>query len=137
MHATTTTTITPVNPWNWQAAQGWSWGMEVADARRTLYCAGQVPTDAAGRVLHAGDVRAQTARALDNLETVLAARGYTLGDVVRIDYYTTDVDGLLANWDVIAERLGAAGCAAGGVLLGVTRLALPELLVEFQAIAVR
>ncbi len=131
------TTITPVNPWRWQEAQDWSWGMRVSHARRTLYCAGQVSTDANGRVLPPGDLRAQVAQALDNLEAVLAERGYALRDVVRIDYYTTDADALTANWDLVAERLGTAGCRAGGMLLGVRRLAVPGLLVELQAIAAR
>ena len=43
----------------------------------------------------------------------------------------------MANWDVVSERLVAAGCRAGGALLGVTQLALPSLLIEIQAIAVR
>ena len=68
---------------------------------------------------------------------MLAAAGYELADVVRIDYYTTDPDGMVANWDVVSDRLRPAGCRAGGALLGVTRLALPALLIEIQAIAVR
>lgn len=128
--------VRAINPWNWQAAQGWSWAMEANGAGRVLYCAGQVATDARGSVLHRGDLRGQIGAALDNLEVVLREAGYTLSNVVRLDYYTTDPDGVMANWDVIKERLLGAGCRAGGVLLGVTRLALPDLLIEIQAIAV-
>lgn len=126
-----------VNPWNWQEGQGWSWAMEVVNASRTLYCAGQVPTDAHGRVLHAGDIRRQLQVALDNLEQVLLSAGYRFEDVVRIDYYTTDVEGVMANWDVVSSRLVGADCRAGGVLLGVTRLAVEGLGIELQAIAAR
>jgi hypothetical protein len=41
-----------INPWNWQDAQGWSWGIETQGASRVLYCSGQVSTDSEGRVLH-------------------------------------------------------------------------------------
>jgi enamine deaminase RidA (YjgF/YER057c/UK114 family) len=126
-----------INPWNWQAEQGWSWAIETSGSQRTLYCAGQVSMDGDGKLLHVGDVRAQINQALDNLETVLRQANYQLADVVRIDYYTTDVDGLMTNWDVIKERLVAAGCRAGGVLLGVSRLAFPELLIEIEAIAIQ
>ena len=126
-----------INPWNWQDAQGWSWGIETQGASRVLYCAGQVSTDSEGRVLHSGDMKEQITSALDNLEVVLRRGGYGLSDIVRIDYYTTDVDAVLQHWSVISERLVGAGCRAGGVLLGVTRLALPELLIEIQAIAAR
>jgi enamine deaminase RidA (YjgF/YER057c/UK114 family) len=126
-----------INPWNWQEEQGWTWGIEVTGPFRILHTAGQVPVDADGRLLHRGDVRGQTAAALDNLETVLAAAGHSLADVVRVDYYTTRPDELTDNWDVVSGRLLPAGCRAGGVLLGVDRLAGPDLLVEIQAVSIR
>ncbi len=126
-----------INPWNWQAEQGWSWAIETSGAQRVLYCAGQVSMDGEGKLLHVGDMRAQINQALDNLEIVLSKAGYHLSDVVRIDYYTTDADLLMANWDAIKNRLITAGCRAGGVLLGVSRLAFPELLIEIEATAVQ
>lgn len=126
-----------INPWNWQAEQGWSWAIETSGAQRVLYCAGQVSMDGDGKLLHVGDMRAQINQALDNLEIVLSKAGYRLSDVVRIDYYTTDADCLMANWDAIKNRLVTAECRAGGVLLGVSRLAFPELLIEIEATAVQ
>ena len=128
---------TVVNPWSWQETQGWTWGIDVEHPTSILHTAGQVAVDASGAVVAPGDLRGQVVAALDNLEVVLAAAGYELADVVRIDYYTTDPDGMVANWDVVSDRLVPAGCRAGGVLLGVTRLALPELQIEIQAVAVR
>lgn len=126
-----------INPWHWQEQQGWSWAVETNNAQRVLYCAGQVSVDANGRPVHAGDMRAQIKLALDNLETVLHQAGYGLSDVVRLDYYTTDADQLMANWDVIRGRFEPTGQQAGGVLLGVSRLAVPELLIEIEAIAAK
>lgn len=126
-----------INPWTYQAGQGWSWGMETRATSRVLYTSGQIATDANGRILHEGDLRGQIGAALDNLETVLRAADFTLQDLVRIDYYTTDAAGMMANWDVIKKRLGADRLHAGGVLLQVAQLALPSLLVEIQAIAAR
>ena len=60
----------------------------------------------------------------------------TLANVVRLNFYTTDVDAYLTNAGVIGARLGAAGVAPAGTLLGVARLAFPELLVEIEATAV-
>jgi enamine deaminase RidA (YjgF/YER057c/UK114 family) len=125
-----------INPWNWQEDQGWTWGIEVAAPFRILHTAGQVPVDADGRLLHRGYLRGQTAAALDNLETVLAAAGHTLADLVRLDCYTTRPDELTDNWDVISSRLLPVGCRAGGVLLGVARLVLPDLLVQIQAVSI-
>jgi len=74
--------------------------------------------------------------AIDNLETVLNDAGVGLSDVVRLNYYTTDVDGLMAVWEIINTRLAKANCRPASTLLGVTRLAFPEMLVEIEATAV-
>jgi enamine deaminase RidA (YjgF/YER057c/UK114 family) len=126
-----------INPWNWQEDQGWTWGIEVTGPFRILHTAGLVPVGADGRLLHRGDVRGQTVAALDNLEIVLTAAGHALGDVVCVDVYTTRPDELTENWDVISSRLLPAGCRAGGVVLGVDRLAAPDLLVQVRAVSIR
>jgi enamine deaminase RidA (YjgF/YER057c/UK114 family) len=74
-----------------------------------LFCAGQASFDADGTV-RPGDIGAQLARSLDNLETVLKQAGTDPSRVVRLNYYTTDVDGLLGVWHLIAEHLGKADC---------------------------
>jgi len=125
-----------VNPWSWQNDFGFSQAVEVSGGNRVLYCAGQTSIDQEGRPVHAGDMRAQMQLAFVNLETVLNRAGFSLEDVVRLNYYTTDVDAFMANAEVLGARLGAAGVAPAGTLLGVARLAFPELLIEIEATAV-
>jgi enamine deaminase RidA (YjgF/YER057c/UK114 family) len=79
---------------------------------------------------------AQLSLALDNVEAVLAGADMTLANVVRLNIYTTDVDAVLAGYESMAGRLAAVGVAPPATLLGVTRLAFPELLVELEATAV-
>jgi enamine deaminase RidA (YjgF/YER057c/UK114 family) len=126
---------TIINPWTWQDQLGFVQAHAVHTPQRIVYCAGQASVDAEGKPLHAGDLRAQTAQAFDNLETVLQAAGLTLAHVVRLTYYTTDVNALLANWDVVTVRLGHANSQPASTLLGVTQLAF-DLLVEIEATAV-
>ncbi len=126
-----------INPWSWQDRLGYSQAIEVTAGPRVLYCAGQTSTNADGEPQHPGDMGAQLAAALDNLETVLHASGYRLADVVRLNYYTTDMNVFFAHYAAVVERLGAAGCVPTGTLVGVTRLARPELMVEIEATAVR
>jgi enamine deaminase RidA (YjgF/YER057c/UK114 family) len=125
-----------VNPWRWQEPFAFVQANEVRGPHRVLYCAGQASVDGEGRPVHAGDIRAQVDQALTNLETVLSAAGLTLAHVVRLNYYTTDVEGLLANWDAVATRPSRAGCRPASTLLGVARLAFPDLLVEIEATSV-
>jgi enamine deaminase RidA (YjgF/YER057c/UK114 family) len=125
-----------INPWTWQDQFGFVQAHEVSGAERTLYCAGQTSSDADGNPVHPGDMRAQLAQALDNLETVLSEAGFELSQVVRLNTYTTDVDAFLAASGDSAARLAEAGCRPSATLLGVARLAFPEFLVELEATAV-
>jgi enamine deaminase RidA (YjgF/YER057c/UK114 family) len=125
-----------INPWTWQDAFGFVQANEISGASRVLLCAGQLAADADGHLLHPGNMRAQISQSLDNLETVLKGAGLTLANVVRLNYFTTDVDGFIAAADVLGARLAPAGCRAASTLLGVTRLAFPEQVVEIEATAV-
>jgi len=125
-----------INPWSWQDQFGFSQAIEVGNHERTLYCAGQTSVDSNGAPVHSGDMRAQLRQAMDNLETVLKQAGFKLGDIVRLNVHTTDVDTTLENFGEVAGRLSAAGCQPAMMLLGVSRLAFPELLVEIEATAV-
>ena len=126
-----------VNPWTWQDRAGFVQAHEVVRQSSTLYCAGVVSVDDEGRPLHPDDVGAQALRALDNLETILAAAGYALSDVARLTTYTADIDGYAAARPAVQQRLAAAGCRYAATLLGVARLARPELLVELEATAAK
>jgi enamine deaminase RidA (YjgF/YER057c/UK114 family) len=126
-----------INPWKWQDQFGFVQANEISGGQQILYCAGQASVDAEGRPAHEGDMRAQINQALDNLETVLAEAGFSLSSVVRLNYYTTNVEQLFANWDVVMNRLTQAGCRPGSTLLGVSCLAFPQLLVEIEATAVK
>jgi enamine deaminase RidA (YjgF/YER057c/UK114 family) len=125
-----------VNPWQWQDPLQYSQGIDVRQANRVLYCAGQASINSEGAPVHQGDMQAQLEQALTNLETVLTQAGLSLGHVVRLNYYTTDVDAFLGAMAAVAGRLRNAGCKPASTLLGVTRLAYPDLLVEIEATAV-
>lgn len=64
-----------VNPWQWQEKLGYAQAIEVTAGQRVLYCAGQTATNADGQQQHAGDMGAQLAAALDNLEAVVEIEG--------------------------------------------------------------
>ena len=126
-----------INPWKWQDQFAFSQGVEVTNASRVLYCAGQASVDGSGKPVHVGDMRKQLEQAFQNLEAVLQAAGFGLANVVRLNYYTTDVDGFLGAADIVGSRLGAAGCQPSGTLVGVTKLAFPGLMIEIEATAAK
>ena len=126
---------TPVNPWDWSLQFGYNQAERIEGVRRQLIVAGQTAVDGTGAPQHAGDMRGQMALTLDNLEAVLAEGGMGLADVVQLRVFATDVDAALAAFDILGARQGQAGVRPPMSLLGVTRLALPPLMVEIEAVA--
>ena len=129
-----------VNPWTWQDQLGYSQGVLVSGPQQTLYAAGQGPMDADGNLVHVGDVAGQAARAMDNVEAVLASAGMTLADVVRYDVHATDLPDYFANGghEQVAQRFGRLGTfPAGGIATEVPALAVPGMAVEVTVIACR
>ena len=124
-----------ISPWTWQDQFGFVQANEIQGAQRFLIVSGQTSINADGQVAAAGNLVGQLAAALDNLETVLQQAGMDLTNLVRLNFYTTDMDRFLSEaHTVLAERL--VGVEYATTYLGVTRLALPDLLVEIEATAV-
>lgn len=127
---------TAVNPWDWSLKLGYSQAEMIEGATRQLICSGQTAVDDTGAPQHPGDMRAQIALALDNLEAVLTEAGMDPGKVVKLGIYATDVDEALKNFDLLGMRFGPHGNAPAMTLLGVTRLAIPGLMFEIEATAI-
>ena len=124
-----------VNPWEWSKAFGFSQAVDVSGAKHVVFCSGQTATGDDGAPPTTSDMAKQVEQALGNLTTVLAAAGMTIADVVKLTIYTTDVDELLGAYGTAAQVLGDNLPAM--TLIGVTRLAFPELKVEIEATAAK
>ena len=125
-----------INPWTWQDAFGFSQAIETTGHKRVLRCSGQTSVNANGEPMHDGDMAAQMALALDNLEAVLKAADMSLSNVVRLTVYVTDIDAALGHFGPMEARLAAAGIQPAITLLGIARLFVPSLMVEIEADAV-
>ena len=124
-----------INPWEWSKAFGFSQAVELEAAQRIVLCSGQTATGADGSPPTTSDMGEQVRLALENLATVLGGAGMAFADIVRLTIYTTDVDELMAAYGTAAEFLGNDLPAMS--LIGVTRLAYPELKVEIEATAAK
>jgi enamine deaminase RidA (YjgF/YER057c/UK114 family) len=125
---------TAVNPSSWSVNLGFDQAELVEGHRRELICSAQDAVDASGNAQHPNDMAGQLGLALDNLEEVLAGADMTLANVVRLNFYTTDMDGLLQHFPVVNERFEGTGVRFGTTVLGVARL-FPQLLVALEATA--
>ena len=125
-----------INPWTWQDQFGFVQANEISGAQRTLVCAGQSSVDENGNPINSGDMKGLS-QCLDNLETVLKEAGFGLGDVVRLNNYTTDVSAYIESAEeALGSRMVAAGCRPASTLLGVASLFHPDIIIEIEATAV-
>jgi 2-iminobutanoate/2-iminopropanoate deaminase len=98
-----------------------------------VFVSGQIPLDPTTGQMVAGDVSAQTARVLQNLEAVLAAAGCTFAEVVRTTIFLVD----LGHFAVVNDIYARSFVAPYPARVTVQVAALPRgALVEIDAIAV-
>ena len=129
-----------INPAELARPSGFSHAVSVAGgaaAGRMVFLAGQTGVDRDGNVADGGVVP-QFERAMTNLLTALGAAGGLPSDLVSLTIYLTD----MADYQAHAREIGAVWRRLAGTeypamaAVGVTRLWLPELLIEIQGIAV-
>ena len=128
-------TVERINPDELARPSGFSHAVSVTECR-LVFLAGQIGVDRAGKVV-GGGVVAQFEQALANLLTALAAAGGRPEDLVSVTLYITDLEDYQAH----GKEIGAAWRKLAGTEypamagVGVTRLWIPDALVEIQGVA--
>lgn len=118
-------------------APGRGYSHAVTVTGKLAFVAGQVGWDAAGQVVGAGDLAAQTEQALRNLHAVLRSLGADWQDVVRFNWYVLDASAAQTVREVRDRFLGPAlggGLNPASTLVQVAALVRPELLIEVDAV---
>jgi reactive intermediate/imine deaminase len=100
-----------------------------------IFVSGQVPLDADGSVVGIGDMGAQARQSFRNLDAVLQGAGASFADVVKLTYYVRDIDAVGSIRAARDEFVNTANPPAS-TLVEVSRLFLPDLLIEIEAVAV-
>jgi enamine deaminase RidA (YjgF/YER057c/UK114 family) len=127
-------TITRLRPAGLVSSPAFSHVAVVPPGATTVYVGGQNSVDAGGSLIGADDVGAQSARALENVKTALAAADATIDDVVQWNVLFVDGVDLSAAYGAIASQLASPEPA---LVTGarVAALGVPGALVEISAIA--
>ena len=103
----------------------------------TVYISGQIALDAEGKVIGAGDLRAQTTQVFENLRLALEGAGATFADVVKLTHYVKGLRPELRS--IITEvrnRYVSQTNPPASTMVGTDALVMEELLIEVEAIAV-
>lgn len=130
----------------WETSYGYTQAVKVKD---TIYISGQLshdkegklvapaPVDEAGKPRDFGTMAEQMRQTYRNAVELLAQFGATLDNVVEETLYVLDVDAAFqVAGEVRKAAYGSAQPAVASNLIGVSRLAFPEQLIEitFRAI---
>jgi 2-iminobutanoate/2-iminopropanoate deaminase len=122
------------NPPTLSKPTGYTHIVEVSGPARTIYISGQIAFDADGKIVGAGDMKAQAEQVFKNLEIALTAAGAKFADIVKMNTYITDMSKAQAVRDVRARYFGDTTPAS--TFVQVAGLVRPELMLEIEVVAV-
>jgi reactive intermediate/imine deaminase len=101
---------------------------------RMIIVSGQVPLDGDGRLVGPDDPRAQTRQVFRNLEAALAAAGASLGDVVKLTVFLTNMSDL-AEFRAVRDEFVDPERPPASSLVQVSGLVHPAFRIEIEATA--
>ncbi len=119
---------------NLPPSPGYSQAVEIRRGR-IIYVAGQVALDRSGKVVGEGDMRAQAQQTFENLKAALEASGAKFEDVIKLNYYFSDITQLSVVREVRDQFINTANPPAS-TAVEVKRLFREPFLIEVEAIAV-
>ena len=119
----------PIVPDGIAANPAFSPGVRVGEF---LFVSGQVAQDGDGNTVGIGDCEVQTRQVMARIQTIIAAAGATMQDVVKITTFLVNLDDYPAFSRVRSETFPSSPPASSTVV--VAALVRPEFLVEVEAV---
>ena len=102
-----------------------------------VYIAGQVSSDASGKLVGEGDFEAQAERVFANVKLAVEAAGAGMADIVKMNtYIVASVDPAdVPKMRAVRGRYFGGGTPPASTLVYVSRLAQPGWMIEVEVVA--
>lgn len=123
-----------INPPDLGPTPGYTHVVEVSGGS-VVYIAGQVPLDGSGQLVGPGDFAAQAHQVFQNLQIALAAVGADFNQVVKLNYYLTDMGTQLLPLREIRNQYINTASPPASTAVEVRRLFREDVLLEIEAVA--
>jgi len=114
-----------MNPKSVAKPPGYTHVVEVTGPGRTAYIAGQLGLDVNGKLVGAGDFRAQAMQAFENLKAAVAEVGAEMASIVKINNYIVDIGTDIAAFRELRDRYFNMAAPPASTAVGVPALAVP------------
>jgi enamine deaminase RidA (YjgF/YER057c/UK114 family) len=123
-----------INPSTMAKPTGYTQVVEVDGAGRTIYIAGQLGYEPAGR--QGADFREQATLVYENLKAAIESVGGKMENIVKLNAFLTDIRAQLAIYREVRDRFVNVAAPPASTTLEVAKLARDGALLEVEAIAV-
>ncbi|HVI43603.1 MAG TPA: RidA family protein [Chitinophaga sp.] len=131
-----TVNVQLINPSSVAAPRGYSHAAVIdLGTARMIILSGQVALDKQGNLVGKDDMEKQTEQVFANIKSIVEEAGGTMGNIVKLGYYLTDVKQIQAVRKVRDKFINTQQPPAS-TLVEVSRLFREDVLIEIEATAV-
>jgi enamine deaminase RidA (YjgF/YER057c/UK114 family) len=128
--------INPDSTYNSLQTRGYTQVVSVEGAGRLIFVSGQLPLDANGDVVGAGDIERQAQVVFDNIEKSLRSAGAEPHHIVKLTTYVTDIVKHPPSVRKVRAAVFGLQTPPASTMVEVARFASPDILIEIDALAV-
>ena len=132
--AAQTPNVRYMNPSTMAKPPGYTHVVEVNGPGRTIYIAGQLGYDSAGR--QGADFREQATLVYENLKAAIESVGGKMENIVKLNAFLTDIRAQLPIYREVRDKFVNVAAPPASTTLEVPKLAREGALLEVEAVAV-